>query len=433
MCRAATAWRAFAGLAMLLACCACSPGRLIESARLGMEAGVGTADPIAAAAAAGMRRQVTLSGQAGDLYLPTDPRAALLMIPGVTPEGRDDPRLIAFAGALARHGFLVFVPELPGLRLQRVSRDDPEAIAAAGEALASCYGPGVSPRFAVAAISYAVAPVVIAATMQPGGDQIALIVGIGGYHDVVAAVTYLTTGYYRPGPGQTWRFGTPEPIAKWVFVLASALQVPEPRDRALLSEIAYARLADPDADVRELEAKLGTGGRAMIALVRNADPERVPELIAALPESVRRDIEYLDLSRRRLQDLRANLLLIHGRDDPLIPPSESLALAQAMPAGQADVFVVGNLSHVEVRPGGIPDTLLLWQAAYRLLELRDGLAVPDPARCALPDAGTMTSGSGRRRRSGRRRQGRAADRSGAAARPASRNGRGPASRRAAPR
>ena len=132
----------------------------------------------------------------------------------------------------------------------------------------------------------------------------------------------------------------------------------------------------------------------MIALVRNADPERVPQLVAALPEPVRRDIEYLDLSRRELRHLRANLLLIHGRDDPLIPPTESLALAAAVPPGRADAFVVGNLSHVEIHPGGISDTLLLWQAAYRLLALRDGLTVPDPARCALAEAGATTSGSG---------------------------------------
>ena len=139
----------------------------------------------------------------------------------------------------------------------------------------------------------------------------------------------------------------------------------------------------------------------MIALVRNADPERVPELIAALPESARRDIEYLDLSRRQLGNLSADLLLIHGRDDPLIPATESLALAAAVPPGHAEVFVVGNLSHVEIHPGAIPDTLQLWRAAYRLLTLRDGLTVPDAARCALSGAGTKSGGSGRRRRSAR--------------------------------
>ena len=384
---------AIAGLTVLAVCCGCSPGRLIESAQLGIDAATGTVDPAAAAKVAGMRRKATLAGQAGDLYLPADPRAALLLIPGVTPEGRDDPRLVAFASALARHGFLVFAPELPGLRAQRVGRVDPNAVAVAGQALASCYDPGVSPRFAVAAMSYAVAPVVIAAMTRPGADQIALIVGIGGYHDVVAAITYLTTGYYRIGPGQPWHYGNPAPIARWVFILTSTSRIAEPLDRALLTEIARAKLTDPDADVRGLEMRLDSGGRAMMALVRNADPERVPELVAALPEPVRRDIEYLDLSRRQLRDLRANLLLIHGRDDPLIPATESLALAAAVPSGQADAFVVGNLSHVEIRPGGIPDTLLLWQAAYRLLARRDGLTVPKPTRCMPADVGAATAKS----------------------------------------
>lgn len=383
----ATARRTFTGLTLLLACCGCSPGRLIESARLGLEAAAGTTDP-AAAEASGTRRQVTLAGQAGDLYQASEPRAALLLVPGVTPEGRDDPRLIAFAEVLARHGFLVFAPEFPGLRTQRVGPDDPGAIAAAGEALASCYAPGVRPRFAVAAISYAVAPVVIAATIPPAQGRIALIVGIGGYHDIVAAITYLTTGYYRPGLGQPWRIGKPEPIAKWVFVRASVAQVPEEHDRALLDEIAHAKLADPAADIRSLEAGLGSGGRAIMALVNNADPDRVPALIQTLPDPVRRDIAFLDLSQRPLQDVQARLLLIHGRDDPLVPASESIALAAAVPPGHAEVFVIGNLSHVEIRPGGVPDTLLMWQAAYRLLTLRDGLTAPDPSRCALAEAGT---------------------------------------------
>ena len=60
---------------------------------------------------------------------------------------------------------------------------------------------GLRPRFAVAAISYAVAPAILAALTQPGGERMALIVGIGGYHDLTAAITYLTTGYYRPAPG----------------------------------------------------------------------------------------------------------------------------------------------------------------------------------------------------------------------------------------
>ena len=70
-----------------------------------------------------------------------------------------------------------------------------------------------------------------------------------------------------------------------------------------------------------------------------------------------------------------------------MPATESRALAAAVPPGHADVFVVGNLSHVAIRPGTIPNSLLLWQAAYRLLTARDGLTVPDPTRCALATPG----------------------------------------------
>ena len=273
------------------------------------------------------------------------------------------------------------MPELPGLRTQRVGPDDPRAIAQAGDALATCYRADEPVRFGVSAISYAVAPAILAALTEPGGERMALILGIGGYHDVTAAITYLTTGYYRSAPGATWRRGMPEPLARWVFALAAARQLPEFRDRELLGMIARARLADPDAEIGQLEAGLGDGGRGVMALVGNGDPDRVPALLAALPEPVRGDIETLDLSRYRLDQLSAHLLLIHGRDDPLIPASESQALAAAVPLGHADVFIVGNLSHVAIRPGNIPDLLLLWQAAY---PAPGGARRPDcPRHCAL--------------------------------------------------
>jgi pimeloyl-ACP methyl ester carboxylesterase len=172
--------------------------------------------------------------------------------------------------------------------------------------------------------------------------------------------------------------------------MASALHVPDARDRELLTAIARARRANPEADIRSPAAGLTPGGRALLALAQNTDPDRVPALMAALPEPLRGDIDLLDLKRYPLGALDADFLLIHGRDDPLIPASESRALAAALPPGRADAFIVGNLSHVDIGPGGIFDTLLLWRAAYRLLTLRDRLTVPDPALCAP----AMTSGSG---------------------------------------
>lgn len=363
---------------MLALLAACSPSRLVESARLGLEAGEGAGAKLPVG-----RQEVTLAGQPGDLYRPAAARAALLMVPGVTPEGRDDPRLVAFASTLAHHGFLVFVPELPGLRALDVGADDADAVARSADALATCFSAGARPRFAAAGISYAVAPVVLAALNEPTRGRIGLIVGIGGYYDIVASITYLTTGYFRPAPDASWHRGAPESDARWFFVLAGATHMPQRADRELLTEIAKARLGGSGADLTASVVRLGEDGRAVLALAENTDPDRVPQLLAALPAPARADIERLDLKRYPLAWLDADLLLIHGRDDPLVPATESRALAAAVAPGRAQVVVVANLSHVEIRPGGVMDSLRLWSAAYRLLTLREGLSTPAPERCEV--------------------------------------------------
>jgi pimeloyl-ACP methyl ester carboxylesterase len=107
----------------------------------------------------------------------------------------------------------------------------------------------------------------------------------------------------------------------------------------------------------------------------------VPGLIAALPEPVQRELQALDPAARGLSGLEAELILIHGQDDAIIPASESRALAAAWPPGQAALYVVASLRHVELEPRGIDDAILLWRAAYRLLAARDALPRPDPFRC----------------------------------------------------
>ncbi len=104
---------------------------------------------------------------------------------------------------------------------------------------------------------------------------------------------------------------------------------------------------------------------------RNNDPAAVPALIAALPQGLRADMAALDLARADLSRLKAELILLHGRDDAIIPYTESLALAAAAPADRVTLYLVDNLSHVELGPGGLRDSSRLLAATYRLLALRD--------------------------------------------------------------
>ena len=60
-----------------------------------------------------------------------------------------------------------------------------------------------------------------------------------------------------------------------------------------------------------------------------------------------------------------------GRDDAIIPYSESKALAAAAPEEKAALYVVDSLAHVDLGAAGLIDTLILWRAAYRLLSERE--------------------------------------------------------------
>src|SRR5262245_37730111 len=67
---------------------------------------------------------------AADLYrLDEAPRAALLLVPGLAPDGKDDRRLVDLAVVLARAKFAVLVPDIASLRAQRVSEENVRQIA----------------------------------------------------------------------------------------------------------------------------------------------------------------------------------------------------------------------------------------------------------------------------------------------------------------
>jgi len=216
------------------------------------------------------------------------------------------------------------------------------------------------------------ATVQVIAALEPDlRDRIAVVVTVGGYYDIAAVVTFFTTGAYRENPESPWQYGTPNAYGKWVFVRANARRLDDARDRRLLRALAQRKLDDLAAPIGDLVGRLGPQGRAVMALLDNRDPSAVPTRIAALPAAIRREMAALDPSRHDLRALQATLILLHGRDDRIIPYTESLALAHAAPPGGACLTVVDNLAHVDLEPPGLLDRLRLWRAAYRLLTLRD--------------------------------------------------------------
>jgi hypothetical protein len=352
---------------------ACSPARLNDSLTLLQDLSAG---PAAGDTGPPVARSETRFGVDGrlhvaDLYATPQIRADLVLVPGAVRGGRRDPRLVAFAETLARAEFQVMVPELTAMRALQVTSDDARILAAAARHLRTA-APGRP--LGLAAVSFAVGPAVLAVD---AGAPMDFVVAIGGYHDLEAAIAYFTTGWFRAGPDEPWRYRAPNAYGKWVFVLSNVPRLDAEADRRLLRRMAERRLADLDADIDPLVAELGPEGRAVHALLVNTDPERVPALIDGLPPAIRREIDALNLANVDFEawerrGIATAFVLIHGTDDPVIPATQSAALADALGPERSRLYLVDGLRHIDPGAVGPAGSLTLLAATYRVLTLRDG-------------------------------------------------------------
>lgn len=387
---------------LLVALAGCAPVRHYEAVWVLQDLAAGTADSRLKQITPAPLRQTfayTVAGRAhrADLYLPAAldgcaawrapagdaparcPRAALVAVPGAVPQGKDDPRLVAFATTLARAGFAVMVPDLVGFRQLRIRPSDAREIADAFAWISR--QPELAPggRAGMFAFSYSVGPAVLAALENDTRGQVRFVVGLGGYHDLPRAMLFFTTGWFEHAGAR--QHIAPDDTGRMVLAYSSLDYLAPAPDRDVFDRMVALRMRDPEADLAPLAAGLSPGAQAVYALAVNHDPARFDELFARLPQAMREDIARLDLARHDLAPLQARLILVHGRNDNLIPYTESLALATAVPAGQARVFLIRRvLGHVDMGVSDLfswrfwredlPDLWRLWRVIDLLLAER---------------------------------------------------------------
>ena len=260
-----------------------------------------------------------------DLYAtPALRRApALVLVHGLSPEGKDEPRLREAAGLLARAGWAVAVPTVAGLTVLRLRPDDAATVGATVRALrVAGY-----PRAAILGVSLGAGPALLAASGPETAEDVSAVLALGGYASAVELLRYTLTGAYA-------------------FVEVSG--------RAPVHEEAIAQFARANAEL------VDDAGRR---LIDNRDAAAFDRLMAALPRSTHDLLDALSPGRV-VAGLRAPLFLVHGRQDPAVPFTESLRLrAAAQASGRpVRVAIVGAVGHVEAgsHAGGLADLLRLW-------------------------------------------------------------------------
>jgi pimeloyl-ACP methyl ester carboxylesterase len=226
----------------------------------------------------------------------------LVLVHGLTPAGKDDPRVRRAARLLARAGFDVAVPTIPGLTRARLRPDDAAPVAAALAAR-----PGTA---RIVSVSVGAGPAFLAAAQPGARDRVRLVLALGAYASAVELIRFHPTGEYA-----------------WDGVRGRAAAEDPAVSRAVLD--ANAELAEP----------------ALRTALASGDADAVGRALAALPESTRHLLDAVS-PVRVVAAVRAPIVLVHGRDDPAVPFTESLRLAAARPA-QTRVVLVGAIAHDE--------------------------------------------------------------------------------------
>src|SRR5436309_5248377 len=341
-------WAPAGLLALLLALLACALGpaghRWIEATSLlvdvwsvGQERAAAPATWIIYPGPGGESRRADVYCDPG-----APPGARLLLAHGLVEAGKDDARLHALGRALARHRFLVVIPDFPGMRSLRVGRgdiDELDAAIRASQAVSACGAPDGLPLGAVG-FSYSSGPVLLALDRPGVASPADFAVLFGGYDDLVDVVRFLTTGRHRDR-GVDYG-GEALPAGRWIVLQANAASVVDPGDRAALAAIGRLKRADPGADVSALAAGLGPSGRALLDVFSNTDAERFDALMRRVDPEVRATLDALSPSRILKRPLPIDLYLLHGRSDAIVPWSETLKLSRSVrTAGRVRVALLG--------------------------------------------------------------------------------------------
>ncbi|MDP3038504.1 MAG: hypothetical protein Q8O18_01370, partial [Deltaproteobacteria bacterium] len=282
-----------------------------------------------------------------DLFLPQGKgkRSGILLNHGVIDTGKDDPRLKRFAEILCRSGFVVLIPDFKGMRSFRIGPSDIDEVQMAFTYFTSLKNYVLPQSCGLFGFSYGAGPTILAACRPAMRNKVRFIIAFGAYYDLKNVLSFIASGNFE-FEGKRY-FRQPQEYGKWVFLANNLDHVVSPEDRSILQRILQVKLRDEKAPTDHFIPLLGKEGKNILALLSHSDPGQTEILIKNLPPAIQTQIEALSVAPV-MNKLHADLILAHGKDDDMIPFTETLRLARAVPdPRRVYVQILRSYSHVD--------------------------------------------------------------------------------------
>lgn len=270
-----------------------------------------------------------------DLYTPAGDgtHGAVLLFLGVNPAGRDDPRVVGLAEGLAQSGVIVMIPWSDRMTEKKVWPGDIDSLVRAFTYLIS--HERVDPeRSGMGGFCVGASFAAVAGQDPSIRDRVRFVNFFGGYYDArdLAASVASASRFY----GDTVEPWKPDKLSVEVVTSHLVDGIPDAGEHALLSRVFIERNAMLDEAVL---SSMSDEAQAVHRILSGATLAEARELISSLPESMSADLDAISPAAR-IEDLDARVLIMHDREDKLVPSEESRRLADSL-------SVRGGVYHTE--------------------------------------------------------------------------------------
>ena len=280
------------------------------------------------------------------------PWPTLLFVNGTVPEGRAYPDVQNLARGLARAGYLVVVPDLPGLTTDEITGETVSSTAEVARAVAD-RPDARDRRVGLVGVSTGATLSLLAAQDPAVSERVSVVAGVAPYTDIRTVLSIATTNHYREN-GEYVPYDA-DPFLSYVIAKSLLVALPSGEDRdGLRAELEEVDRLDPDplAGLRDRPTEdLSPEARSVVELLANTDPERFDELYAALSPEIRAGMEELSPLDGD-EWISAPVELASGDRDKYFPISESYAVGGI--AVDHRVTVSEAIDHSEVGFSDIP-------------------------------------------------------------------------------
>jgi dienelactone hydrolase len=315
-------------------------------------------------------REESVQASRARLYLPADVAhpPGIVVVHGVHWKGIDEPRLGAFARAIAASGVAVLTPEIRELCDYRIDPASIETIGESAKALSARLG---GARVGLMGLSFAGGLSLVATSDPRYEGTLAFVVSVGAHDDLGRVLRFFVTDEAPRPDGSTLHVHAHD-YGTVVLEYSHAEDFfPPPDVDPARKALRYVLHEDLEA-ARELAKALSPASREKMEHILQHDTAALaPELLA---EIARLQPQFAAVSpAAHLARLRVPALVLHGAGDTLIPPSEAEWLAHDVPAPMLrDALVSRAIEHVGLESDtGLGDRMSLVHFMSDVLESTD--------------------------------------------------------------